>query len=161
MRLEATNKESQYKVWMTDDEVEALARAGKGSRDRLIINLGAYVGLRAFEIPQVMPRHVKREGNGEHYRLRVPEGKDTANGEGKPRNAYLPPDIETDIYTFQADENTAPDEPLIDLSESGVRDVVKRAANRAADESGDEDIGTFPHTTSDVGSLSGFSSTNR
>jgi len=64
-----------FNVWLTDDDLEALRRAAASRRDDLIIQLGGYVGLRAFEIPQVQPRHVRRADDGEHYRLRVPEAK--------------------------------------------------------------------------------------
>ena len=58
MRKEATQKEDQYKIWMTDDELEELRRHAENHRDDIILQLGGYVGLRAFEIPQVQPQHV-------------------------------------------------------------------------------------------------------
>ena len=140
MRLEATAKEDEYKVWMTDSELEALRRAASNHRDDLVIQLGGYVGLRAFEVPQVCPKHVKRTEDGEHYRLRVPEGKDTTGNGGKPRDAYLPEDVESDLHRFQNAEDIGRHEPPVDLSERGVRDVVKRTAHRAADETGDDDF---------------------
>ncbi|WP_436347046.1 site-specific integrase [Natronorubrum sp. FCH18a] len=129
---------------MTDAELEELRRAAANHRDDLILQLGGYVGLRAFEVPQIEPRHVKRTGDGDHYRLRVPEGKDTSGG-GKPRDAYLPRDVEAAIHRYRSAEEIAQDEPLIDLSERGVRAVVKRTAERAAEETGDPD---FRHISS-------------
>ncbi|WP_135807460.1 site-specific integrase [Halorussus marinus] len=140
MRLEATAKEDEYKVWMTDGELEELRRAAASHRDDLVIQLGGYVGLRAFEIPQIRPKHVKRTEDGEHYRLRIPEGKDTTGNGGKPRDAYLPQDVEGDIHRYQNAEDIGRHEPLVDLSERGIRDVVKRTAKRAADETGDDDF---------------------
>jgi len=140
MRLEATGKEDQYKVWMTDDELDDLERVAASQRDYVIIRLGGRVGLRAFEVPQVKPEHVKRTDGGEHYRLRVPEGKDTANGTGKPRDAYLPTDVEGDLHRLQTAANVGRDEPFVDLTERGVRDVVKRTAERAAEETEDDDF---------------------
>ncbi len=137
MRIEATDAKNQFQVWMTDDELEDLRRSAT-SRDDLIIQLGAYVGLRAFEIPQIQPRHIKQEGD--QYRLRVPEGKDTANGEGKPRDAFLPSDVERDLRQFQTSENIAPRDPFVELTERGVRAAVKRTAEAAADQTGDEDF---------------------
>jgi integrase len=145
MRLEATQKEDQYKVWLTDDELEELRRHAPSQRDDLVIQLGGYVGLRAFEIPQVTPRHVRRTDDGEHYRLRVPEGKDTSGSGGKPRNAYLPRDVEADLKRYETAEDLAPTDPFVDLSASGVRAAVKRAARRAADATGDPD---FEHVSS-------------
>jgi hypothetical protein len=79
MRLEATNRDDTYKVWMTDPELETLRRAAADGddplRDDLVIQLGGYVGLRAFEVPQIQARHIKRTDDGDHYRFRVPRGK--------------------------------------------------------------------------------------
>jgi len=144
VRLESTNKEDEYKVWMTDEEIEDLRRATAGYRDDIIIQLGAYVGLRAFEMPQIQPSHIKQTENGS-YRLRVPRGKDTTGNGGKPRDAYLPPDVERDLQQYQNAENIAPRDPFVDLTERGVRAAVKRTAEAAADETGDQD---FQHVSS-------------
>lgn len=145
MRLEATAKPDEYKVWMTDAELEQLRRAAATHRDDLVVQLGGYVGLRAFEIPQITPAHVKRTPDGDHFRLRVPEGKDTTGSGGKPRDAYLPTDVEAAIHRYRTAEDIASDDPLIDLTQRGVRDVVKRTADRAADQTGDDD---FRHVSS-------------
>ena len=139
MRLEATNHEDRTKVWMTDEEIEDLRRAAASYRDDVIIQQGAFVGLRAFEMPQVQPQHIKQTENGS-YRLRVPEGKDTTGNGGKPRDAFLPADVERDLRQFQRNENIAPKDPFIDLTERGIRAAVKRTAEAAAEETGDEDF---------------------
>jgi hypothetical protein len=59
MRLEATNREDSYKVWMTDDDLDKLRRATVSYRDDVILQLGGFVGLRAFEIPQIKPTHIQ------------------------------------------------------------------------------------------------------
>jgi integrase len=138
MRKERTG--SGFKVWLTDDEIEQLRRAAGSRRDDLIIQLGAFVGLRAFEIPQVTPGHVRRAGDGDHYRLRVPRGKDTKTGEGAPRNAYLPADVERDLYQYQRDAGLDDDDPYVDLTAGGVRAVVRRTADAAAERTGDDDF---------------------
>jgi len=140
MRLEGTGAKDQYKVWLTDAELEDLERVAASQRDHIIIRLGGRVGLRAFEIPQICPKHVKRTDDGDHYRLRVPRGKDTANGTGKPRDAYLPADVEGDLHRFQNAEDIDRGAPFVQLTERGVRDVVKRTAERAAAETGDDDF---------------------
>ena len=145
MRLEDTAKEDEYKVWLTDDELRQLRRHAGSTRNDLIIQLGGYVGLRAFEIPQITPSNVVRTDDGENFRLRVPEGKDTSGSGGKPRNAYLPEPVERDLHQYQQEHDIAPSEPYIDLTESGVRAVVKRAADRTADETGNDD---FRHVSS-------------
>lgn len=140
MRLEATAKTDQYNCWLTDDELDQLRRAATSHRDDLIIQLGGYVGLRAFELPQIQPRHVRRTADGEHYRLRVPSGKDTTGNGGKPRDAFLPDAVEKALHRYQTREGIGTDESIIDLKERGVRAVVKRTATRAAEQTGDEDF---------------------
>jgi len=138
MRIEATEG-NEHKVWLTDGEIEELRRATNSQRDDLIIQLGAFVGLRAFEIPQVRPVDVKETESGQ-YRLRVEAGKDTSGNGGKPRDAYLPDDVERDLQRYQNEHNIAPKDPYIDLKQAGVRAVIRRTAERAARESGESDF---------------------
>ena len=144
MRLEVTQADNETKVWLTDDEVETLRRYAASQRDDAIIQLGAYVGLRSFEILQVQPQHIKTTDSG-GYRLRVPEGKDTTGGGGKPRDAYLPASVERDLQQYQNAANIAPRDSFVELTERGIRAVVKRTAEAAADETGLED---FRHVSS-------------
>jgi integrase len=130
MRLEATSGD-EHKVWLTDEEIEDLRRAAQNQRDDIIIQLGAYVGLRAFEVPQPRPCDIL-ETEGSQYRLRVRAGKDTSGNGGKPRNAYLPDSVERDLQRYQNSENIAPKDPFIDLKQPGVRAAVKRTAEAAA-----------------------------
>ena len=136
MRIEATNG-NEHKVWLTDSEIEELRRATTSQRDDLVIQLGAFVGLRAFEIPQVRPVDVNTTESGQ-YRLRVDSGKDTSGNGGKPRDAYLPYGVERDLQRYQNEHNIAPQDPFIDLKQPGVRAVVRRTAARAAEATGDD-----------------------
>lgn len=144
MRIDATQAQDEYKVWLTDEEIEDLRRHAASRRDDIIIQLGAYVGLRAFEIPQVTPSGISTSESGQ-YRLRVPRGKDTSGNDGKPRDAYLPDSVERDLQQFQNHENIAPKDPFIDLTERGVRAAVKRTAEATADATGQAD---FRHVSS-------------
>lgn len=47
--FEATKKENEYNIRMTDDELAELRRATAGHPDDLIIQLGGYVGPRVFQ----------------------------------------------------------------------------------------------------------------
>lgn len=138
MRLDAT-KGDEYKVWLTDEEIEDLRRAANSQRDDLLIQLGAFVGLRAFEIPQVHPADIKETESGQ-YRLRVRAGKDTSGNGGKPRDAFLPDRVERDLQRYQNEHNIAPQDPFIELKQPGVRAAVKRTAERAAEQTGVEDF---------------------
>lgn len=143
MRIEKTG--NGHKVWLTDREVEDLRRNAARTKEDLILQLGAFVGLRAFEMTQVQPRHVKRTDDGEHYRLHVPYGKDTTGNGGKPRDAYLPTHVERDLHLYQNENSLGARDPYIDLSTDGVRAVVKRIADRTADDTGDDH---FRHVSS-------------
>jgi integrase len=77
--------------------------------------------------------------------LRVPQRKDTTGNGGKSRDAYLPGAVEPSLQRYQNAENIAPRDPFIDLTERGVRAVVTRTAEAAADETGDDD---FRHVSS-------------
>jgi integrase len=137
MRLESAG-DDRTKVWLTDSDIDDLRRAAASQRDDILLQLGAYVGLRAFEIPQVQPQHISDTGEG--YRLRVPKGKDTTGNGGKPRDAYLPATVERDLQRFQNSQNIAPKDPFIELSTRSVRKVVSRTADAAADQTGDSDF---------------------
>jgi integrase len=144
MRIEATADDTEMKVWLTDSEIEELRRATPSYRDDVIIQLGAYVGLRAFEIPQVTPSDVKSTESGS-YRLRVPRGKDTSGNGGKPRDAFLPDSVERSLQQYQNAENIAPKDPFVDLTERGVRGALKRTAEAAAEATENDD---YQHVSS-------------
>jgi hypothetical protein len=89
-------------------------------------------------MPQICPHHVRRTDDGDHYRLRVPSGKDTTGNGGKPRDASAR--VERDLHRYQTREDIAPDDPPVDLSERRVRAIVKECAQSAADATGVEDF---------------------
>ena len=107
-----------------------------------MIRFGGEVGLRSFEIPQITPEHVRREvvDDEDYYFLRVPQGKDTTGSGGKPRDAYLPREVERDLHRYQRAENIAQSGPVIDVTPRTVQRIVKSAATRAADRTGNNDF---------------------
>ncbi|MFC6953544.1 site-specific integrase [Halorubellus litoreus] len=137
MRIERCENHHSYRCWLTPDEYQHLKRAAGSYRDSLIIQLGGEVGLRSFEIPQIRPEHV-RQVDG-HARLRVPEGKDTEGGGGKPRDAYLPESVESDLLRYANVEGIERDEPIFDVTKRTVQRRVKATAEVVADESDDPD----------------------
>jgi integrase len=130
---------TQTKVWLTSDDRRKLRRVAVSDRNQIIIDLGSKVGLRSFEIPQVKPSGITRTDDGDHYRIRVPEGKDTSSGDGKPRDAYLLSAVESMLFQSQRDKNIADDEPFIQITPRSVRAAVKRVAKAAADEYNNDD----------------------
>jgi integrase len=139
MRLESTKKADQYKVWLSDEELDALRRNSGTKRNDLILQLGGFCGLRAFEIPQITPSHIKRTSDGSSYRVRVPKGKDTTGNGGKPRDAFLPALVERELHQYQQENDLRPSDPYVSLTESGVRAVIKRVVERTADVTGESD----------------------
>ena len=53
--------------YLSDDEVERLRRPAASRRDDLIVQLEAFVALRAFGMPRIKPKHIGRAGNGDHF----------------------------------------------------------------------------------------------
>ncbi|WP_435318490.1 site-specific integrase [Haloarchaeobius sp. TZWSO28] len=137
MRIERNENQHSYRCWMTPDEYKRLKRAASSYRDGLIIRLGGEVGLRSFEIPQVKPKHI-RQVDG-RARLRIPKGKDTEGGGGKPRDAYLPEDVESDLLRYANAEGIERDEQLVSISDRQVQRRVKATAEAVAEETGDDD----------------------
>lgn len=148
MRLEATRAADQDNVWLTDEEIPKLHRTAATYRDDVITQLCAFVGLRAFEIPQVTPDGITETEIGQ-YRSRVSEGKDTTGNGGKSRDAYLPFDIERSLKQFQNAENIPPKEPFVELSERGVPAVMNRTVNAVPTRPARTTSGTFRATISD------------
>ncbi|MFB6282951.1 MAG: site-specific integrase [Halobacteria archaeon] len=147
MQLEKAggDTKTEYKCWMNTDEYRKFTRQALSYRDEIIIRLGGEVGLRSFEIPQIKPKHIRRNDSGEHYFLRVPRGKDTQRKGGKPRDAYLPRDLETQIHRYIKTENIPRDEVILDYTPRRIQQIVKETAEKAAQETGMED---FKHVSS-------------
>jgi integrase len=131
-----------HKCWLREGEYESLVDAAGGWRDELILRLGGEVGLRSFEVPQIQPTHIRREvGDGfEAYLLRVPEGKDTRDGVGKPRDAYLPRRLETEMTRFAEERGLDDTDPFAPVTPRRIQQVVKEAAEVAANRTGDDDF---------------------
>jgi len=70
---------------------------------------------------------------------RVPKGKTRPETAGSLVIPTSRPTSRGDVHRYQNAEDIAPDDLLIDLTERGVRDVMKRTAERAAAETGDDD----------------------
>jgi len=137
MRIERNDNHHSYRCWLTPEEYKRLKQAAGSYRDSLIIQLGGEVGLRSFEIPQIRPEHIKHVDG--YARLRVPEGKDTEGSGGKPRDAYLPESVESDLLRYANVEGVERDESLINLSDRSVQRRVKVTAEAVADQTGDTD----------------------
>lgn len=137
MRIERNENHHSYKCWLTPDEFNRLNRTAGSYRDSLILRLGGEVGLRSFEIPQIRPEHIRHVDG--HARLRVPRGKDTEGSGGKPRDAYLPESVESELLRFANVEGIDRDEEIVDLTPRTVQRRVTKTAERVAEEIDDPD----------------------
>ena len=137
-----TVAEPHAKAWLTEQDYHDLVRAANSYRDSIAIRLGGEVGLQIFEIPQVRPSGIQRHvsDGGSYYFLRVPEGKDMTGTGGEARDAYLPQDLEREIHRYVQSEGTGDDEPILDVSRRTVQRIVVWTAERAAEETGDNDF---------------------
>jgi integrase len=140
MRTER-NKDGSWNVWMTRGEYQELPRAAHSLQAEVAIRLMGDCGLRVAETLDVQPRHISRTKDGRHYELAVTSGKDTT-GEyegGKYRETWLPRDVEVLINRYVQENNLGDGDLLIDRKKRSVQNWVSRAADAAADETGDDD----------------------
>ncbi|AXR81790.1 site-specific integrase [Natrarchaeobaculum sulfurireducens] len=148
MRLESTQGQNQWKVWLIPDEVDALEEvaANRSHKHKVAVQLGTRVGLRAKEYTRIRPCDVHREGDS--YFLRV-VGKDTTgeHGEGKTRDAYLPERVERELLELQYSEDIDDTEPYFPVTRDRIRQMIHEVAEDVADEI--EDGADYPGAADD------------
>ena len=140
MRAER-NKDDSYNVWMTRDEYQVLPRSTDDWEREIALRLMGDCGLRRAEVLDVTPAHISRYTDGRHYRLEVVGGKDTTGeyDDGKHRETWLPVETERIINRYTQTEDIADTAPLIDRSKRTLLYWVETAAERAVEETGDDD----------------------
>ncbi len=142
MRIEKVGSENkpEHKVWLTQKEYQDLKMNAPGTRATLIVRLAGESGLRSFEILQIKPKHVKENQEKEgSWLIRIPEGKDTQKGTGKPRDAWLPKDLKSKLSDYAFDNGISNDEPFIDVSKKTIERDIKRACQEMHERSGNSD----------------------
>ncbi|WP_158855605.1 site-specific integrase [Halorhabdus sp. CUG00001] len=135
------NKDGSYVVWMSRDEYQVLPREAETFEREVAIRLMGDCGLRVQEVLDVKPKHIQRMSDGEHFELEVVAGKDTTGeyDDGKHRETWLPRDVEATINRYIQEAGIGDDDLLIPRSKRTVQYWVEDAAERAAEETGDED----------------------
>lgn len=140
MRIEKNEDGKTHKVWLNKKDFQKLRNATTGYREDLIIRLGGKVGLRSFEIPQIKPKHKKLAKDEENYFLRIPKGKDTKTGQGKPRDTFLPKQIHKDLHVYINEHHIGKDQKIFNVSPRRIQQIVKTTAKKAAQNTGNEDF---------------------
>ncbi|XGI83040.1 tyrosine-type recombinase/integrase [Halorutilales archaeon Cl-col2-1] len=130
-------------VWLTESEIETLELQADKLRDRLIIQLGAYSGMRIGEVVSLQVSDLGQETvNGELRYFAKVEGKKTdqdAEGETekKIREAWITRDTWKDLQTHINQENLNGDDYVMNsrygdgLHKDSARKIVKRIAEKA------------------------------
>jgi len=160
MRTER-NKDSSWNVWLSRSEYEVLPREAETFEQEVAIRLMGDCGLRVQEVLDVKPKHVSRMSDGKHFELKVVGGKDTT-GEytgGKYRETWLPRDVEATINRYIQQTGINDEERLVPKSKRTVQYWVEKTAEKAAEETGDDDYRRVSTrtTSADAGPITSLS----
>jgi site-specific recombinase XerC len=131
------------KCWLDPGELSRLERtAGEADWMREVaVQLMGRCGLRASEVPYPADEHLRWSEDGEVWLFEV-RGKNTAGGEPKRRDAWMPEDVADDVHKFSRERDLARGEAWVPRSKSTVRRWVDDAAEQIADETGNERWGS-------------------
>jgi len=120
-----------YKIWLSQEEVQQLLDAPSDSQHRLAFELGVRCGFRSDEIVRVTPNHVKSTEAGHMIRIKSAKSHEL-------RQTPLPEELATRIRTIADVRAESEDDPLIDVSTRTLRRWIDSAGDQLADETGDE-----------------------
>jgi len=144
-----TKKET--KVWLDKNQIQILEESCKRLKDRAIVQLGAWVGLRANEIAGVKVSDLREYNieNGLQHFLRV-SGKRTNQPKGKglkkEREAYVPNRIYSDLIMLKNENTLKEKDPLVPnkfgdhYTPDGIRERVYSVSKLAYDRTSDQDF---------------------
>ena len=123
MRIDDSGK--RVKVWLDDDEAETVQRTlVKQAWERGIAGmLMLRCGLRSEETTTVTPGDVIRGKDGESWFLEV-QGKNTKGGEKTTRRAWLPDDVERELFNFARQNDIDDDEPYLPVTPRTVQNWI-------------------------------------
>lgn len=126
--FEKHDNRDDYKVWLSQDEVDDLINAASDSQQRIAFELGAHCGLRTEEIIHVAPVHVKDTEAGKMLRV------DSAKNDNI-RQTPIPPQLATRLETIDDVRDEPADEPVIQSSKRTLRRWIKKSVEKLADDS--------------------------
>lgn len=132
MRLKDYPEKDGKRVWLRDDELDAVIDEAQDTEQTIAFLLGDRVGLRRSEIVEVRPVDLVEGPTGTHLRV----WEDYSKFE-KYREPPIPERLATTIRTYADVANTEPDQPLVDVVDKTVYRWVRRAAERLHAETND------------------------
>lgn len=132
VRIDDSGDEVQ--CWLRPDELETLERvAGDWDWEREIsMQLLGRCGLRADEVTYPSDEHLRWSEEGNCWLFEV-RGKNTAGGDPKIRDAWMPEAVADDIHKYTRERDLSAGEPWVDVSTSSVRRWVRQAAGEVFD----------------------------
>jgi integrase len=136
MNLQQHANRDDYKVWLSEQEVPTLLEHAPNASAKIAFGLGAYCGLRSFEVAKVQPDDIHDTDAGRVLRI-VGKGQ-------KYREVPIGQDLATQIQTAAEFRDDPPGYPIVQ-SQSSSRTVPTRtlrrwlasAAKLAAEDTGD------------------------
>lgn len=141
----------QTKVWLNEEQVNILEQSCERLKDRCIIQLGCWVGMRSEEIASVKVEDLREytiDDDIKHF-LKV-EGKKTNQDEGqklkKERMAFVPDRVYTDLIMLKNQMNLKADNPLIPnkfnghYTPDGIQERVRAVREKAYNKTEDPDF---------------------
>ena len=120
-----------YKIWLSQNEIEQFLNATSDSQHRLAFELAVRCGLRSDEVLRVCPRDVKDTEAGRMLRV------DSAKSDGK-RQTPIPYELATRVETIDDVRPESNDVPLIDVTTRTLRRWIHRTGERLEDETDEE-----------------------
>jgi integrase len=126
------------KCWLDTEEIERLERVAGGEawEREVAVQLMGRCGLRADEVSYPADRHLRWSEEGECWFLEV-RGKNTAGGDPKVRDAWVPDAVVENVHKFSRERSLEESDPWVPRSTSTVRRWVREARKEIEDETGD------------------------
>lgn len=131
MRLKQYDSRDGMRVWLSNEELDALIDRAETPHQRLAFLLGGRVGLRRSEIIRITPNDLVDGPTGKHVRI----WEDYAKRD-QYREPPIPDNVEAIANTLAFEQ--ASDEPLIDVDGTTVYRWVQKAASSLERETNDE-----------------------
>ncbi|MFC6938928.1 tyrosine-type recombinase/integrase [Salinirubellus sp. GCM10025818] len=126
------------KCWLSPEELDRLERiAGDADWKREVaVQLMGRCGLRADEVSYPADHHLRWSEDGEVWLFEV-RGKNTAGGEPKVRDAWMPEAVADDIHKYSRERTLTASDPWVSVSTSTVRRWIREAREQLQEETGE------------------------